>query len=192
MTKIFTIDFVQKMFPYTNRGNIEKYLPSILGAFEKYQIANLYIILVGLATIRAETEAFLPISEGESKYNTDKDPFDLYDYRRDLGNNAKGEGREFCGRGFIQLTGKYNYRTYGIKTGYPNLLEDPELANNPIIASELLVVFIKDKEDAILKAISIDDTETMRRLVNGGSHGLTRFAEAYMTGKKLLEKGSLQ
>ncbi len=35
-----------------------------------------------------------------------------YEGRGDLGNNHRGDGRNFIGRGFIQLTGRSNYEAY--------------------------------------------------------------------------------
>lgn len=53
------------------------------------------MVLMALATIRAETEGFEPISEYKSEYNTSPSghPFDLYDNRQDLGNTGKLDGK---------------------------------------------------------------------------------------------------
>ncbi|MDF0667352.1 MAG: hypothetical protein P0119_14930 [Nitrospira sp.] len=59
------------------------------------------MVLVALAIIRAETESFEPIAEGRSRYNTSPNghPFDLYDYRKDLGNQGPPDGEQYRGRG---------------------------------------------------------------------------------------------
>jgi peptidoglycan LD-endopeptidase CwlK len=51
------------------------------------------------ATIPAETEGFQPISEGRSELDTSPDghAFDLYDDRRDLGNQNRGDGNDSAG-----------------------------------------------------------------------------------------------
>jgi len=62
----------------------------------------------------------LPISEFKSKFNTSPNghPFDLYDNRRkDLGNQGKPDGKRYRGRGFIQLTGRFNYNKHGKAIG---------------------------------------------------------------------------
>ena len=59
--------------------------------------------------------------------------------------NAADEGYKYRGRGLIQLTGKSNYEKYGKLIGV-DLVENPDLANNPEIASKLAAVYFKDKE----------------------------------------------
>lgn len=184
-----TATMVSKMFPFAPVDNIKKYLPSILKALEDEELGDKNMVLMALATIRAETGRFLPIDEGKSKYNTSPGghPFDLYDNRTDLGNKGNGDGDKFKGRGFIQLTGRSNYtkfsKTLGLGT---ELVKKPELANDPEIAAKILALFIKDKERRIKEALLDGDLRLARKLVNGGSHGLADFTEAYNIGNSLI------
>jgi len=181
-----TVERVSYMFPDAPIGNIKKHLPPVLNELSVSDLADKPMVLMALATIRAETAGFEPISEYRSKYNTSPNgrPFDLYDHREDLGNTGKPDGEKFKGRGFIQLTGRYNYKTIGEKIGLGNqLLETPELANDPEIAARILAAFLKDKELQIKRALLENDLRTARKLVNGGSHGIDRFIEAYNTGR---------
>ena len=87
----------------------------------------------------------------------------------------------------MQLTGRHNYERIGERIGLGNgLLENPDLANDSQIAARLLAAFLKQKEIRIKKALLDDDLRTARRLVNGGSHGLTQFTECYRTGQELI------
>src|SRR4051794_18117447 len=81
-----TVDAVCKMFPETPRANIERHLPIVLDGLVEQELTDRPMVLMALATIRAEVECFIPISEGQSKFNTSPggQPFDLYDNR--LGN----------------------------------------------------------------------------------------------------------
>ncbi len=110
-----TVDVVSQMFPFTNVGNIRANLPTVLEALIEPQLTGKKMILMALATIRAETESFRPISEGPSRFNTSPGgpDFDLYDNRQDLGNQGPPDGANFRGRGFIQLTGRSNYQVHG-------------------------------------------------------------------------------
>jgi putative chitinase len=179
---------VSEMFPATPVDNIRRNLPAVLDALKADGLTDKPMVLMALATIRAETESFEPISEFRSRYNTSPDghAFDLYDHRRDLGNRGPRDGERYRGRGFVQLTGRYNYRRYGKQIGLGSRLEqDPDLANRPDIAGKLLSAFLKDKERAIKEALLANDLRMARRLVNGGSHGLQRFVEAYGIGDRL-------
>jgi len=184
-----TVTVVSRMFPLTPTGNIKQHLQEVLAALEEKELGDKPMVLMALATIRAETEGFVPVGEGISKYNTSPNghPFDLYDNRRDLGNNGPGDGERFKGRGFIQLTGRDNYRTHGVAIGLgEQLLETPALANDAVIAAKLLASFLADRERAIKQALVDGDLAQARKLVNGGAHGLDRFTEAYRIGNALI------
>jgi predicted chitinase len=66
------------------------------------------------------------------------------------------------------------------------LVKDPALANQPDIAANILAFFLKRKERQIKEALIEGELRTARRLVNGGSHGLDRFTDAYMIGDMLV------
>src|SRR5881398_682937 len=140
----------------TPLDNIKTNLPPVLQALLVAELADKPMVLMALATIRAETESFEPISEGRSKFNTSPGghPFDLYDRRKDLGNQGPPDGASFKGRGFIQLTGRANYQKHGAAIGLDNqLIENPDLANDPEIAARLLSNFLKNQERAIKEAL---------------------------------------
>lgn len=59
-----------------------------------------------------------------------------------MGNDEPGDGYKYRGRGFIQITGKKNYAFYGKQIGI-DLVKNPELANNPIIAAKIAALFVK-------------------------------------------------
>lgn len=57
-----------------------------------------------------------------------------------MGNNQKGDGYKYRGRGFIQLTGKNNYEAIG-KALNIDLINNPDLANSPQIAAKIVPLF---------------------------------------------------
>jgi putative chitinase len=183
-----TVQMVSHMFPGTPVRNIERHLPPVLEALVQPKLTEKSMVLMALATIRAETAAFLPIDEGRSRFNTSPHghPFDLYDNRRDLGNTGPPDGERYRGRGFIQLTGRANYVEHGTAIGEPGLADTPERANSADIAARLLASFIKSKELRIKDALLAGDLARARKLVNGGSHGGAEFAEAYRTGQRVI------
>jgi putative chitinase len=184
-----TARIVSEMFPLTPVDHIEANLPAVLDALAEADLGDKPMVVMALATIRAETESFQPISEGLSKFNTSPGghPFDLYDNRKDLGNQGPPDGEQFRGRGFVQLTGRNNYGRCGDMIGLgKQLVQKPELANDPKIAAQLLAAFLKDKERQIKEALLENDLKAARKLVNGGSNGLDRFVDAYQRGNTLL------
>jgi len=187
----FTTNLVRQIFsPQTPLKNIKANLPVVLQAMQEAELAEKNMLLMALATIRVETEGFEPISEFRSKFNTSPTghPFDLYDNRQDLGNQGPPDGERFKGRGFIQLTGRVNYDQHGAVIGLgTQLIENPDLANDPLIAARLLASFLKAKERAIKEALLDRNFKLARRLVNGGSHGLDKFKDTFLNGERLTE-----
>ncbi len=184
-----TVPVVSEMFPGAPLGHIKQHLPIVLQALRDTQLTSRRMVLMSLATIRAETAGFEPINEFPSRFNTSPNgqPFDLYDHRKDLGNLGPPDGGQYRGRGFVQLTGRHNYAIYGPKVGLGDrLLAEPALANEPKVAADLLAVFLKQHDSAIEHALMLGDLRHARQLVNGGSHGITEFTEAYTTGDRLL------
>ena len=139
-----TVEMVLKMFPDTPVHNIEAHLPIVLNALVEAGLADQHMILMALATIRAEVGCFAPICEYQSRFNTSPGghPFDLYDNRADLGNQGPPDGANFRGRGFIQLTGRKNYECHSQAIGLGNqLVENPDMACDPVIAAKLMASF---------------------------------------------------
>ena len=182
-TAMFTVEVVRAMFPKTLVRNIKANLPGVLDAMRAAGIGDRVSLLMALATIRAETEQFLPVTEAVSKYNTSPGgkPFDLYDNRRDLGNKGVPDGSRYPGRGYVQLTGASNYARIGKAIGF-DLAGKPELANDPVVAGKVLAEFLRARIVEIKNALVAGDLRSARRIVNGGSHGLDRFEEAYRAG----------
>lgn len=178
-----------KMFPGVPLSNIQTNLPFVMTAMAAAGLGDKNMVLMALATIRAETGNFTPLSEFQSKFNTAPGgpPFGLYDNRKDLGNQGPPDGSSFKGRGYIQLTGRSNYQVHGAAIGMGNqLVTNPALANQPDIAAKLLASFLKSKESRIRTALAQNDLKTARKLVNGGSHGLQEFTAAFNIGKSVI------
>lgn len=177
----FTPAVAKAMFPATGMGNIEANLPHVLAGLRARGLTDRQMGLMALATIRAETEGFVPISEFRSQYNTRTSPFDLYEFAQRLGNTQAGDGPRFRGRGYVQLTGRYNYQKTGDALGI-NLVGNPDLANDPATAGVILAEFLRNQQQRIRRALAAGDLREARRAVNGGSHGFARFKDAYERG----------
>ena len=171
---------VAARFPATKLANIERYWPYVDAALQALGLVERPLVLAALATIRAETEGFLPIAEAPSAFNTlpGQPAFSAYEGRATLGNEQSGDGARFKGRGFVQLTGRANYTRLGEALGL-DLLAEPERANAPELAALLLAQFLKGVAPRLRKALAARDFAAARKLVNGGSHGLARFESVF-------------
>lgn len=190
-----TLDYLSKvkpshvypLFPATPHANIDANLGFVCDGLRACDLDDRQMLLMALGTIRAETAGFRPISEGVSPFNTSPGgkPFDLYDppsqIAKNLGNTQKGDGETFKGRGFVQLTGRSNYKRICGQIG-KDLVGNSELANDPALAGRILGQFLKSAESAIRSALAANDLARARKLVNGGSHGLSDFEDAYHKG----------
>jgi len=182
-----TLDLVVRMFPAAPRANIKKHLPLVRRALTERGLVDKSMILMALATVRAECATFDPISEAASPLNTEPPgpPFNKYDRRQDLGNLGPPDGARYRGRGFIQLTGRKNYKLYGSLLGY-DLVGNPELANAPQPAAQILAAYLKENELSIRSALAAGDLSAARRIVNGGLNGLDSFRAAFLAGAPLI------
>ena len=82
-----------------------------------------------------------------------------------LGNTKPGDGAKYKGRGYIQLTGKYNYTKAGQALGLP-LAEKPQLVEKPEVAAKVAVWFWKERVSN--KAISYDNVKDVTKGINPG------------------------
>lgn len=178
----FDVAEVVRMCPGTPVANIRTHLPRLLAALESQKIVSELMIRMVIATVYVETRIFAPITERKSTLNTSPagQPFDLYDTRESLGNRGKPDGEKYKGRGFIQLTGRYNYDHFGKKLGV-DLIGKPELANDPQIAAEILCAFLKEKGQGLIQALQVGDLKKARKYVNGSDIGYTEFAKSFST-----------
>lgn len=77
-----------------------------------------------------------------------------------MGNTAD-EGYRYRGRGIIQLTGKSNYEKFGKMIGV-DLVNNPDLANDPEVAQMLAVAYFKDKQQ---KGVNLSDIKQVGKAV---------------------------
>jgi predicted chitinase len=149
-------------------SDAETFLPGVLSALREQSILDRLTLIATIATIGVETGGFRPIHEFGSRQRF----IDLYEGREDLGNVKPGDGPLYHGRGFIQLTGRANYREFGNKLGV-NLEDDPELALDPIVSARVLVRYFFDRKVDL--AANAQDWELVRKKVNGGLNGFDDF-----------------
>jgi peptidoglycan L-alanyl-D-glutamate endopeptidase CwlK len=188
-----TEELVMAMFPARAENNIRTYLQPVLDALDAAGLSDRTMVLMALATIRVESSSFAPIDEqvdrgtATRKGNTSAhgEPFDNYDNRSNLGNVEPGDGARYHGRGFIQLTGRRNYTHYGRALSV-DLVDNPDLALEPVTAARVLAQYLRENEPDIRAALDSQNLARAREVVNGGDHGLEVFSAAFSQGLQLI------
>ena len=92
-----------------------------------------------------------------------------YEGSKILGNTQPGDGKRYKGRGYIQLTGRWNYGHYGKMVGV-DLIKNPELAADPKVAADVAIAYWKERVNR--EAAKQGDVERVTYDINGGYNGL--------------------
>jgi len=152
-----------------NAAGVARNWPRLARALRHAGMRSRAVKVATAATVRVEVGAgFEPINEfGDEEYFTR-----MYEGREDLGNTEPGDGARYHGRGYIQLTGRANYRTYGDRLGLP-LEDQPSLALQPSVAARVLVEYFAQR--GVDGAANRRDWKLVRRKVNGGLNGWPLF-----------------
>lgn len=106
-----------------------------------------------------------------------------YEGREDLGNTGPGDGRKYCGRGLIQITGRANYAKCGEALGL-DLINHPELLELPQHAAMSAAWFWKQK--GLNDLADRGDFNTITRRINGGLNGLQDRLEIWKKAREVL------
>lgn len=157
--------------PYGPIDNVRANWPIVEAALDRRGVYTEFAAVAAISTIAVETGRFAPICErGGPTYLAN-----LYENRKDLGNVNPGDGAKFCGRGFIQITGRVNYAHFASETG-KDLEESPGLALDPAIAADILALFFVERH--VAPYADQQNWEMVRRRVNGGLTGWPRFIDS--------------
>jgi hypothetical protein len=157
--------------PYGPLQNVTANWPLVEAALDKREVYSPFAAVAAISTIAVETGRFWPIRErGGPTYLSN-----LYENRKDLGNVNPGDGVRFCGRGFIQITGRWDYEHFGSEIG-KNLEANPDLALDPAVAADILALYFHERH--INAYADQQNWEMVRRRVNGGLTGWPRFIDA--------------
>ena len=93
----------------------------------------------------------------------------VYANRMGNGSEESGEGWKYRGRGFIQMTGKTNYRDFAEWVDDFSLLVVPDLVAHEYAAHSAVYFWTTRKLNALA---DVDDLRTITRKINGGYNGL--------------------
>lgn len=159
---MLTADQLKRIFIHAKQATIEAFLDPINDVMQKYEINTPLRQAHFLAQIGHES--------GELKYKEEIASGMAYEGREDLGNTEPGDGPRFKGRGLIQLTGRSNYKAYGVAIGW-DLIESPQVvATDSAVCTDVAGWFWRRK--GLSELADQDGIERITRRINGGLNGL--------------------
>ena len=123
-----------------------------------------------MAQAAHETMNFARMVEaGGSAYFKRYDPEHNARRAKSLGNTEAGDGERYKGRGYFQVTGRWNYARLGKALGLP-LEDDPSLLEDPDIAAKAAVWFWNNRVKARVSDLS--SVRAVTKPINAGLKGL--------------------
>jgi putative chitinase len=162
-------------------AKLQPIVDALNDTFSRYSIDTNLRMCHFLAQVLHESGAF--------KYSVEiwgNTPAQLaYDTRVDLGNTPEldGDGYKYRGRGWIQLTGKTNYRLLGEEFG-------EDLVNNPdLVAKEPYDILAAGwfwNRRKLSTFADADDIVTITKKINGGFNGLNERKMWLLKAKAIL------
>ena len=100
-----------------------------------------------------------------------------------LGNTKPGDGAKYKGRGYIQITGKYNYEQAGKALGL-DLVNHPELVEKPEVAAKVAVWYWKTRVKPNVRNFA--DTTQVTKYINPALRGLQDRHSNFLDYKRIL------
>ena len=100
-----------------------------------------------------------------------------------LGNKNIGDGEKYHGRGFIQLTGRDNYRMASQALGI-DLLNNPDLAERPDVAAKIAIWYWQTRVKPYIN--NFNDTKAVTQKINPALRGLQDRHAKFIDYKNIL------
>jgi len=133
---------------------------------------------------------FTPASAEAYHRQPEKIASKVYANRMGNGNEASKEGWKFKGRGYIQLTGKDNYKAFSDWAKEPSIMENPDqVADDKYAGLSAIWFWNKNGLSKIADTDNLRDDKTIIKItsrVNGGTHGIVDRTERFNEYKKIL------
>lgn len=160
---------LQKIMPNLAAAKRALYLPHLNAAMQAYGIDTALRTAAFIAQLAHESGEFRWMEEiwGPTAVQLRYEP--PTDLARRLGNAQAGDGKRFKGRGPIQITGRFNYQTYGDLLGIA-LASDPAKAATPEVAFATAGLYWQ--HNGLNELADTGQFITITKRINGGTNGL--------------------
>lgn len=155
-----SITQLQEITPTISDANAAAWIPFLNASMWEASINSDARKAAYIAQLAHESDGFNTLEEYASGAG--------YEGREDLGNTEAGDGVRFKGRGPIQITGRYNYGSYGEQLGV-DLISNPERAATPEVGFRIAAAYWANNNLNTYADSGEFDTITSR--INGGQNG---------------------
>lgn len=169
--ELITEQQLKYIMPKAGVTRIRKYLSYLNQTLVEFGISTPLRMAHFIAQVAHES--------GEMRYTKELASGKAYEGRKDLGNTIKGYGVKYKGRGFLQVTGYYNYKAYKLYCGFdvvtrPELLEQPRGASRSAgwVFTKALGVNLCMYADQDNGANTEEVLKKITKKINGGYNGL--------------------
>jgi len=127
-----------------------------------------------LAQCHVETVGYQTLKELPNKWQQNYEPPSKTATM--LGNTQRGDGQKFIGRGFIQVTGRYNYTQFAQNSGI-DVVSHPELLEKPATAAKATVDFWLNRVRPMIKDFA--NTSAVTSIINHAKKGASERKAAF-------------
>lgn len=178
---VLTGAMLKKIGPNIPSSVVEQRAKELNDAMELFGIKTPVAQAMFLAQIMHESGELRHVEEIASGK-----AYDTGSLAKRLGNTpeADGDGQKFKGRGYIQITGTYNYSDIS-KDFDIDFLSNPEELSDPVVAAQSAAWFWNKKNlSQKAGAGTLDNFKAVTKTINGGYNGLDDRLKYWARAKK--------
>jgi len=160
---LITYHHFKACLPYARSQDRNLFFDPLNHAFREFHIDSIPRIAAFIAQVAHES--------GSLRWKQEIASGAAYEWRKDLGNVYRGDGRRYKGRGIIQLTGRSNYEWASKELGI-DLINNPLRAVEPVISSRIACLYWQSR--SLNKYADMNSRQGFRmitRKINGGYNG---------------------
>jgi len=172
-----TEEILRKILPEASDKGITEGIPALFQALAEKDLTSKNQLIGVLATLYVETTTCEPIEE----------------MGKGGGAYVASNGKNYYGRGFVQITWEENYKAFSDDEGI-DILNNPEKALEPGTAGKVFVWYWT--KNGVDDAAEDENWDDVRSIVNAGSpgkigicHGVEKFMECVERAKQYLPGG---
>lgn len=165
---------LMRIMPFA-ASRVATYAPLLSDTMDEFEIDTPKRQAAFLAQVAHES--------GQLRYTEEIASGEAYEGRSDLGNVHPGDGKQFKGRGLIQLTGRRNYRDCSLALGV-DLIKEPQLLSQPQLATRSAGWFWRSKN--LNKFADSNQFGSLTKAINGGYNGLDDRIQLWIEARRTL------